>query len=162
MKILARLVALLALAPFSLGAADRPAATRPAADPVIAAVTAADDERLAATVARDRARLEAVFSDDLHYAHSSGHADTKASYITALTTSSTRHDSYDYQERTFTPAAPGVVLMTGRVLAHSSKGEQKSTLDLSFLAVWREEHGHWRFLAWQSCANPPAVAPAAK
>ena len=28
---------------------------------------------------------------------------------------------------------------------------------LSFLAVWREEKGQWRFLAWQSCKLPPAV-----
>ena len=27
--------------------------------------------------------------------------------------------------------------------------------------VWREEGGKWRFLAWQSCKNPPPAAPAA-
>ena len=27
--------------------------------------------------------------------------------------------------------------------------------DLNYLAVWREEKGKWRFLAWQSCKNPP-------
>ena len=51
--------------------------------------------------------------------------------------------------------------MTGRMLAYSSNGEKKSTLDLNFLAVWREENGHWRFLAWQSCKNPPPATPAA-
>jgi len=25
---------------------------------------------------------------------------------------------------------------------------------LSYLAVWREENGQWRFLAWQSCKLP--------
>ena len=31
---------------------------------------------------------------------------------------------------------------------------------LSFLSVWREESGHWRFLAWQSCKlTPPVAAP---
>ena len=30
---------------------------------------------------------------------------------------------------------------------------------LSFLSVWREENGKWRFLAWQSCKLPaPAAA----
>jgi len=28
---------------------------------------------------------------------------------------------------------------------------------LSFLAVWREENGKWRFLAWQSCKLPAVV-----
>jgi hypothetical protein len=30
-----------------------------------------------------------------------------------------------------------------------------------YLAVWREEKGHWRFLAWQSC-KLPTPAPETK
>ena len=60
-------------------------------------------------------------------------------------------------------AGPGVVLMSGRVMIRVRTGEQKTANDLNYLAVWREENGHWRFLAWQSCKNPPAVpASAAK
>lgn len=128
---------------------------------LVAAVNAADDERVAATKSGDRARLDAIFSDELRYAHSSGKVDTKASYMQALTSHSTVYETYDYQERNFRPAAPGIVLMSGRVLIHSRSGGQKSELDLNFLAVWREENGKWRFLAWQSCKNPPP-APAAK
>lgn len=152
MKILLRLLPLLALALVSLRAAE---------DPVIAAVKAADDERVAATKAGDGPRLDAIFSDELRYAHSSGVVDTKASYSKALTTHSTVYETYDYQERTFIPADPGVVLMAGRVLIHSRNGEVKNNLDLNFLAVWRLENGKWRFLAWQSCRNAPP-APAAK
>jgi hypothetical protein len=177
MKPLLRLLPLLALVPALLRAAE------PAADPgprgpgdparyvliapaesdkLIAAVKAADDERVAATKSGDRARLEAILSDELRYSHSSGHTDTKTSYVKSLTTRSSVYEAYDYQERTFLPAAPGIVLMTGRVLIHSRNGEQKSELDLNFLAVWREENGKWRFLAWQSCKNPPPATPAAK
>jgi hypothetical protein len=39
----------------------------------------------------------------------------------------------------------------------SPSGESDSIY--SFLAVWREEKGQWRFLAWQSCKLPPP-APA--
>jgi hypothetical protein len=28
---------------------------------------------------------------------------------------------------------------------------------ISYLAVWRLEHGVWKFLAWQSCKIPPAT-----
>ena len=52
--------------------------------------------------------------------------------------------------------------MTGRVLIHSSNNGQKVENDLNFLAVWREEGGKWRFLAWQSCKNPAPAAPASK
>lgn len=125
-----------------------------------AAVRAADDERVAATKAGDGPRLDAIFSDLLHYAHSSGHTDTKASYMKALTTHATVYETYDYQERTFTPVAPGVVTMTGRVLIRSRTATGTNDLDLNFLAVWREENGKWRFFAWQSCKNPPPAPPA--
>lgn len=125
---------------------------------LIAAVAAADDERQAATKAGERARLELIFSDELRYAHSSGKIDTKDSYIESLVSHQTVYESFEYKERTFLPVAPGIVLMSGRVLVHSSNGGQKIALDLNFLAVWREEKGQWRFLAWQSCRNPVAVS----
>jgi ketosteroid isomerase-like protein len=152
-KILHCLLPLLALACVSLRAAD---------DKIIAAVKAADAERVAAVKAGDGPRLDAIFSDQLRYAHSSGHVDTKASYMKTLTSHATVYESYDYQEQKFSPVAPGIVLMTGRVVIHSRNASGANDLDLNYLAVWREEGGRWRFLAWQSCKNPAPAAPAAK
>jgi Domain of unknown function (DUF4440) len=147
----------------SLRGADLPPLPGPAADPLFAAVASADDERQAATMAGDRARLEAILSQELRYAHSSGKVDTKASYVESLVSRQTVYESFDYRERTFLSAAPGIVLMTGRVLIHAHNGAQKVENDLNFLAVWREEKGQWRFLSWQSSKNPPAsVAPPVK
>ena len=178
MKTLLRLLPLLALVSTQLRAAEIAAAPGPRGpgDPArfvllaptesekaLAAARAADDERLAATRAGDRARLDAIFSDDLRYAHSSGHVDTKASYIESLATHSTVYESFDYQERNFKVAGPGVVIMTGRVLIKATNKGQRADNDLNFLAVWHEENGRWRFLAWQSCKNPPPTpAPATK
>jgi hypothetical protein len=136
-------------------------ALRAAPDPIIAAVTAADNERLAATKAGDKARLDAIFSDALHYAHSSGKIDTKASYMKSLVTRATVYESFDYQERKFTPVAPGIVLMTGRVIIKATNNGARADNDLNILAVWREEAGKWRFLAWQSCKNLPVAATVA-
>ncbi|MGH7946449.1 MAG: nuclear transport factor 2 family protein [Opitutaceae bacterium] len=148
-----RLVCLVAVVPVV-------SALRGADDKLIAAVRAADDERIAATVAGDRARLSASYSDELHYAHSNGRVDTKASQIQGVTTGGNKYQSFEHKDRTFVPAAPGIVLMKGRVLAHMSNKQngQKTTNDLNYLAVWREEKGKWRFLAWQSCKNPDAAA----
>ena len=126
---------------------------------LIAAVTAADEERMAATKAADPKRLEAIFSDELRYAHSSGKVDNKKSYVESLVSHRTVYESFDYKERTFLPVGPGIVLMSGRALIHARTDGQKVENDLNFLAVWREENGKWRFLAWQSCKNPPP-APA--
>ena len=136
-------------------------AARAADDKLIAAVRAADDERIAATKAGDRARLEASYSDDLHYAHSSGKVDTKASQLQGVLSGGNKYESFDYKERTFIPAGPGIVLMKGRVLVHMSNKQTgaKTTNDINYLSVWREEKGKWRFLAWQACKNPePAAA----
>lgn len=148
MKTLLRLLPLLALTSFALRAADT--------DRLVAAVRAADDERIAATMAADRARLNAIYSDALHYAHSSGKVDTKASQIRGITTGGNKYERFEHKERTFIPAGPGVVLMKGRVLMHMSSASGKLVNDLNYLAVWREENGRWRFFAWQSCKNPPA------
>lgn len=128
-----------------------------AEDAQIAAVRAADDERTAATITADPARLEALLDDQLHYAHSNGFIDTKASFIESLTSRRVIYAAIDYTQRDFIPVAPGVILMKGRVLLRASMGPQHSSLDLNFLAVWREEGGRWRFLAWQSSRNPPAA-----
>jgi hypothetical protein len=151
MKIL-RFLLLFAATVVSLPAAD---------DAVIAAVRAADDERVAATLVADRARLKAVFSDELHYAHSNGKIDTKASYVDSIIHKTSVYASFDYVRRDFLRVADDIVLMPGRACINAGTAAQMNLLDLNFLAVWRLENGKWRFLAWQSSRNPPP-APAAK
>jgi hypothetical protein len=148
---LLRFLSLLALLAFTARAAD---------DKLIAAVRAADEERTAATKSAEPKRLDAIFSDELRYAHSSGKVDDKGSYVKALTSRSTVYESFDYKERKFIPAGPGVVLMVGRVIVTAGDNGAIVPNDLNFLAVWREEKGKWRFLAWQSCKNLPSGATA--
>jgi hypothetical protein len=155
-----RLLPLLVLALASLAGLATAASQSDAR--VIAAVTAADHERLAATQAGDKARLDAIFSDALHYAHSSGKIDSKATYLESLVKRPTVYESFDYQERTFTLLAPGIAQMTGRVLVKATHHGARADDDLNFLAIWREEHGRWRFIAWQSCKNLPPASPAKK
>jgi ketosteroid isomerase-like protein len=130
---------------------------RAADDPRLEKLRATDDERVAAVMAGDRARLTAIFSDDLRYAHSSGAVDDKASYTEALATGRTKYTTWNYEERNFTFPAPGIALMTGRAHINVTGTSGATDMILNFLAVWREEKGQWRFLAWQSC-NLPAPA----
>lgn len=132
--------------------------TRASDEALIAAVRAADDERTAATVAATPARLDAIFSDQLHYAHSSGVIDTKASYMDSLISGRSDYVSFEHVTREFIPVGPGIVLMKGRAIIKAGTPGKPNTNDLNYLAVWREEGGKWRFLAWQSCKNPPPVA----
>ncbi|ACB77807.1 nuclear transport factor 2 family protein [Opitutus terrae] len=156
MKTTLRLLSFLAAGLALVSAGRTFAATTP--DPVIAAVTAADAERQAAFVAGDRAQLDAILSDSLRYAHSNGKIDTKATLIESIVSGRSDYESFDYREREFVPAGPGVVLMPGRVVVGLRTAGGPMTLDLNFLGVWREENGKWRFFAWQSSKNPPEPA----
>jgi hypothetical protein len=124
-----------------------------------AAVRQADDARVAATKAGDRAALEAIFSDSLNYAHSSGMVNDKKTYVDALAAGKTKYASITFENRKFTAAGPGVVLITGHETLVEVKAGKTDTLILNFLGVWRLENGAWRFLAWQSNRlNPPKPA----
>ena len=141
----------LALA-WSLGFVAVHAAERDA----LAAVRQADDERVAATIAGDRDRLALLYSDDLRYAHSSGLIDDKAEHLALLAQRKTTYAKFDYQRRDFRLVVAGVVLMSGRVLIHSSNAKGPQVNDANFLAVWRLESGRWRLLDWQASKNPAA------
>jgi len=144
--LLASILCFTALGLFSLRAAD---------DPRQAALKAADEIRVTAMKSADKGKLNEIFSEELRYAHSNGIVDTKASFTDVLVSGRTKYVGYDYEEQSFTFPAPGIALMTGRahVKAVTATGEMDSVL--GFLAVWREEKGQWRFLAWQSCKLPP-------
>jgi hypothetical protein len=120
----------------------------------LAALQAADDARVAAMKSGNREKLGMIFSDELHYAHSTGEVDSKGSFIDKLTSGKTKYAVMEYEKREFTLAAPGVALMTGRVHIRAVSGENTTDSVLSFLAAWRLEKGEWRFLAWQSCKLP--------
>src|SRR4051812_44013272 len=120
MKKLPLLLPLLALVVGFLRAENSPGGN----DKVIAAVRAADDARITASIAVDRNRMNAAYSNDLRYAHSSGKVDNKASFIASLEAKEAVYYSVDYQERNFVPVGPGIVLMNGRGLFKVATGGQ--------------------------------------
>ncbi|HTH47131.1 MAG TPA: nuclear transport factor 2 family protein [Candidatus Limnocylindria bacterium] len=121
----------------------------------------ADDARVAAMTSADPGRLAAAFSDDLIYVHSSGHLDTKASLIAAITSGKTAYHAIDFEQREFREVVPGLVLVHGRCYVKLGKAAPYTDLHFSFLASYRLEKGAWRFLAWQSCklAEPAPAKP---
>jgi hypothetical protein len=137
------LLALVLAATAPLRAADASAAWR-----------AADDARVQAMVSADPAKLDATFSNELLYVHSSGKADTKATFTEALVSGKSKYRSIVYEQREFREAAPGLVLMHGRCRVQLGQTAPFNELHLSFLAAYRLEGGVWRFFAWQSCKLP--------
>lgn len=121
---------------------------------LVAAVKAADDARVAAMREPKKDKLDAIFSDELRYAHSNASIDTKKSFVEVLTSGKTKYLEMTYESREFEFPAPTIALMSGRLHVKVESGANKLDSVLSYLAVWRLENGAWKFLAWQSCKVP--------
>lgn len=121
-----------------------------------AALRQTDEARVAAMVARDTTALGEILSDSLRYAHSTGVADDKESFIDLIASGRTKYLAYQPLERTISFPAPGIAIDAGRAKVTVENAEGQRVMTLSYLAIWREENGRWKFLAWQSARVPGA------
>ena len=134
-----------------------------ARNPSVVAVLAADAVRLKAMMAGDGAALGKVLSERLIFVHSDGRSESKTDYIKNLQAGDTAYaDARTYQVETLENGAESVVLI-GVQEMRKKLGPDWSNVRLRFMAVWRNEGGTWRMLAWLS-ARPAgnSVVPPAK
>lgn len=117
------------------------------------AALAAEAARYAAQIAVDVPAMERLFGDDLRYTHSSGLSDTKATYIEAMRSQSTR-----YHRMTLGDVAVrcygGLAILTGDTVFEVTARGQDMTLDLVFHAVWVQRSAGPQFVSWQSTRRP--------
>ena len=128
-----------------------------------AAVLLADQARLAAMMAGDGAALGRLMSEELAFVHSDGRIESKADYVKNLLAGDTAYaDAKTTGVRTMEPA-PGVVILIGAQEMRKRLGPNWSEVKLRFMAVWRNEAGAWRMVAWQSMRPAGnSVVPAKK
>lgn len=121
-----------------------------------AALRQTDEARVAAMVARDTTALGEILSDSLRYAHSTGVVDDKESFIGLISSGRTKYLAYEPLERAISFPAPGIAIDAGRAKVTVENAEGQRVMTLSYLAIWRDEDGRWKFLAWQSARVPGA------
>jgi hypothetical protein len=117
---------------------------------------ALDDQRIEALTSADATQLADFLDDDLRYAHSSGLVDTKESFIELVESGKVKYLAYEPAERSVSFPARGIALVAGRARLVVENAQGRNDVQTSFLAVWREVGGEWKFLAWQSARLPPA------
>ena len=126
----------------------------------IADIARLEDERYAAMLGKDIGALERLLHPDLVYMHSSGVADTKASYIAGV-----RDRVWDYHaiarsDQTVRLHGALALVFNRLKIDLSVRGVAKS-LDNRALAVWVADDGgsrnSWRLIALQSGMVPPGV-----
>lgn len=125
-------------------------ATLRAAMPPVIAAAQADQARIKAMMAGDAAALGALMSDQLRFAHSDGRVESKADYVKNLLAGDTAYADVKLSEIETKLIAPDVVTIIGAQRMRKRLGPDWSDVFLRYLAVWRNEAGVWRLVAWQS------------
>ncbi|MBL9211880.1 MAG: nuclear transport factor 2 family protein [Opitutaceae bacterium] len=134
-----------------------------AAEPAVISALRADKARLAAMMAGDGEALGRLMSDQLRFVHSDGRVESKTDYVKNLMAGDTAYAEAKTSELETTQVANDVVVVIGVQEMRKRLGTEWSTIKLRYLAVWRNESGTWRMVAWQS-ARPSgnSVVPAKK
>jgi ketosteroid isomerase-like protein len=112
-------------------------------------ILALEDKRFGAMIARDFKALDAMLHGDLLYTHSSGVADTKASWLASMQSGKTKYKSVNCTDRKVRVIGE-VALITGRAAIEAEIGGQPRSLKLLFLNAWANTPEGWKFVAWQS------------
>ncbi len=116
-------------------------------------ILALEAERCAAILAGDEPTLRRLLHDDMIYTHSSGLADTKSSFIEALTSG-----KFDYKRIEHTKEHVRLygdtALVSGQASIDIDVDGVPRTLNLCYLAAWTKAQSGWKFVAWQSASIP--------
>ena len=116
----------------------------------VAAVLRADQARLAAMMAGDGAALGKLMSDELKFVHSDGRVESKADYVKNVMAGDTAYAEAKTSDVQAVEPAPNVVVLIGAQEMRKRLGPAWSEIKLRTMAVWRNENGTWRMVAWQS------------
>ena len=136
--------------PAFLGALVACAVQSAAAEPPVIAAMRADKARIAAMVAGNADALGQLLSDQLRFVHSDGRVESKADYVKNLMAGDTEYADAKTSEIETMQVSPDVVVVLGVQEMRKRLGPTWSNIKLRYLAVWRNEFGAWKMVAWQS------------
>ena len=118
-----------------------------------AAVLAGEDRRYRAMLAADLATLDALFADELSYAHSSGARDTKAEYLEKIRSGYYVYHRIDHPVQRVSVVGDTAIVV-GRMTADLLVQGTPKTIDNLALAVWTRAAAGWRLLAYAPTPLP--------
>jgi Domain of unknown function (DUF4440) len=112
-----------------------------------------EDERYRAIIGKDLGALDRVLHGDLLLMHSSGVADSKASYIAGIRDGVWDYKSVERGEQTV-KALESIGLVFNRLAIDIAIRGAPKQLDVRTLSVWVAAKGEWRLIAMQSGPVP--------
>ena len=112
-------------------------------------VAAVERQRFAAQVSKDYAALDKLLADDLHYTHSSGATDNKASYIQSIRDGKSKYDAIDVQELTVRLYGNTAIINGVCLIKAMNNGETINTR-LRYTDAYVKKGNQWQLVTWQS------------
>jgi len=122
-------------------------------DELIAEIERREAARHAAMLAKDKVVLEDLLDDQLVYVHSSGVADTKASYLEGLQTGVWDYHRVDVSGQQYAIHGDTVLMFCRLAIEVTVRGIFKS-FETNALLVWIHDSIGWRLAAVQSSSIP--------
>ena len=118
-----------------------------------------ETQRCDALIHSDVAAMEKLFSDDLHYVHSSSRVDTKKSYIDSIRTGALAYREIGRDELAVRVAHANVAIATGRARITSTSNGQTKTSSIRYTNVWirKDTDSDWLFTNWHAAPVPAAA-----
>jgi len=116
-------------------------------------IRAAEKSWSAAVVARDFAALEAIYSDQLIYAHSTGAVEDKSAYMTRLRTGAQRYDTVEHQKINIKLFGDSAVAHCHMRMMGTSNGRPFDD-KIMMLHLWVKRGGRWLLAAHQTTKLP--------
>ncbi|MDP9889089.1 nuclear transport factor 2 family protein [Pseudarthrobacter enclensis] len=107
-----------------------------------------EDRRFQAVLEQDFDVLEDLSHKRLVYSHSGGNRDSLEDYVRKLRTGSLRYHRIDHHIEDVL-IIDDTALVLGQMEADVTVNGQQKTLNNRYLAVWVQESGAWKFIAYQ-------------
>ncbi|UKA55243.1 nuclear transport factor 2 family protein [Arthrobacter sp. FW305-BF8] len=114
-----------------------------------AVVQRLEDQRYSAVLAGDVDTFEGLCHPELVYTHSGGNTDSLKAYTDKLRTGAVRYHRIDHESEKITIIG-NTALVVVRMNADLTVNGTPTTMKNSALAVWVNEEGSWKFVAYQA------------
>jgi Domain of unknown function (DUF4440) len=123
---------------------------------IIDSVLSSEKRLHSAQTASDVAELAEIFADDLHFVHTTGATDTKASYLEAVRSGRYGHgEIYKLHGRTLVSDDEQGAVSIGVIdMVTKAAGQPIMTIRVHQVLVWRRAETGWRLKSRQATKQP--------
>ena len=96
-----------------------------------------------------KSELEAIVADELHYGHSDGELEDKATFIETLISKKSDFLSITLSGQTIN-VYDGTAVVRHILQAQTNDGQILRNIKLMILSIWHKQNGSWKIVARQS------------